>query len=119
MYYCDDWPRKAGDNEYGDDELNALLRNGDNPFKEQWDVQQLTNEVKQHVNTKVGSIQVIAKGSNNYVSRELDHTWYSVEAKHASRESTSGPQTDKISCVDLREAMSTCPISTGSPSRSR
>jgi hypothetical protein len=35
VYYIDDWPRKADGNEYGDDELIALLRNGGNPFREQ------------------------------------------------------------------------------------
>ena len=51
MYYGDDWPLKADGNEYGDDELIALLRSGGNPVKGQWDVRQLTNEVEQHVNT--------------------------------------------------------------------
>ena len=69
MYYVDDWPRKGDGNEYGDDELIALLRSGGNPFKEQWDLQQLTNEVEQHVNTRVVGIQDFAKGSNNYVRR--------------------------------------------------
>jgi hypothetical protein len=69
VYYIDDWPRKVDGNEYGDDELIALLRNGGNPFREQWDVQQLTNEVEHHVNTRVVGIQDFAKGSNNYVSR--------------------------------------------------
>jgi hypothetical protein len=69
VYYIDDWPRKADGNEYDDDELIALLRNGGNPFREQWDVQQLTNEVEHHVNTRVVGIQDFAKGSNNYVSR--------------------------------------------------
>jgi hypothetical protein len=69
MYYVDDWPRKADGNVYGDDELIALLRSGDNPFREHWDVQQLTNEVEQHVSTRVAGIQQLTKGSNNYVSR--------------------------------------------------
>jgi hypothetical protein len=74
MAWRDDWPRKADGNEYGDGELAALLRSGGNLFKEQWDVWQLTHEVEQHVNTRFVSIQHIAKGSNNYVSRELAHT---------------------------------------------
>jgi len=73
MGWRDNWPRKADGNEYGDDEVIALLRSGGNPFKGQWDVQQLTNEVEQHVNTKVIGIQTIANSSNNYVSRELNH----------------------------------------------
>jgi len=69
MYYRDDWPRKADGNEYGDDELVTLLRSGSNPFKEQWDVQQMTNEVEQHVNTRVVGIQHVTKGANAYVGR--------------------------------------------------
>jgi hypothetical protein len=69
MYYCDDWPRKVDGNEYGYDEMIVLLRSGGNPFKGQWDVQQLTNKVEQHVNTRVVGIQHIINGTNSYVSR--------------------------------------------------
>lgn len=69
MYYRDDWPRKADGNEYGYDEMIALLGSGGNPFEGQWDVQQLTNEVEQHANTRVVGIQDITNGANSYVSR--------------------------------------------------
>jgi hypothetical protein len=69
MYYCDDWPRKADGDKYGYDEMIALLSSGGNPFKGQWDIQQLTNEVEQHVNTRVVGIQHIANGANSYGSR--------------------------------------------------
>ena len=72
MYWGDDWPRKADGNEYGDDELVAALSGGGNPFKKQWDVQQLTSEVEQHFNTRVVGIHHITKGSYNYVSLEFD-----------------------------------------------
>jgi hypothetical protein len=72
MYWGDDWPRKADGNEYGDDELVAALSGGGNPFKKQWDVQQLTSEVEQHFNTRVVGFHHITKGSNNYVSLEFD-----------------------------------------------
>ena len=71
-HWRDEWPSHAGV-VYDGRGLLELLGQSRNPFRGQWDPQQLVNEVEEHVEGRIVEIPFIAKGSNNFVSRSTGY----------------------------------------------
>lgn len=71
MSIKDDWPLGPDGNPYNGLNLLDLVRSGQSPFKNQWDVNLLIQEIETHLHTKITNIPTVTKGSNNYVSHQL------------------------------------------------
>ena len=70
--YCgDDWPLVADGSDYDGKDLLKLVREGKSPFKNDWDVELLLQEVDSVLKSKVHDIVIVTEGSNNYVSMFL------------------------------------------------
>ena len=68
MYIQDEWPTGPNDKPYNGLQLLELVRTGQSPFKNQWDVNLLLHEIETQLHTKITNIPLVTKGSNNYVS---------------------------------------------------
>jgi len=70
-YLGDDWPKMPDGSRFDGKQLLTLVRSGNNPFHEFWDVNVLIQEVEEKLGTRVIDIPKISRGSNNYVSVAL------------------------------------------------
>lgn len=68
MYMADEWPSTPDGNEYDGKQLMDLVRNDNSPFRGDWDVKQLIQEIEEKLDTQVIDIPIVGKGSNSYVS---------------------------------------------------
>ena len=68
MYWRDEWPSPADGHAYDGRGLLQLLRRGECPFKNLWDVNLLIEEIEEKLGIKLIDIPMVDKGSNNYVS---------------------------------------------------
>ena len=48
--------------------LLSLVRSGNSPFQDTWDVNLLVQEIEENLCAKVVDIPCVSNGSNNYVS---------------------------------------------------
>lgn len=71
MGFNDDWPIMADGSHYDGKQLLRLVRCGESPFKEKWDVNLLIQEVEEALKLRVVDIPSVSEGSNNYVSELL------------------------------------------------
>lgn len=71
MSIKDDWPLGPDSKPYNGLDLLDLVRSGQSPFKNQWDVNLLIQELETQLHTKITNIPLVTKGSNNYVSHQL------------------------------------------------
>lgn len=67
MYMCDDWPKMPDGNDFDGKQLLTLVRNGNSPFREIWDVNLLIREVEKILGVEVIDIPGVSRGANNYV----------------------------------------------------
>ncbi|KAL6409853.1 3-hydroxybutyryl- dehydratase [Ilyonectria robusta] len=66
MPWRDEWPCMANGEPYHGKHLLDMVRHGDSPFDDVWDVNLLISEVEEKLDTQVIDIPSIDKGSNNY-----------------------------------------------------
>ena len=68
MYVDDNWPQTSDGVDFDGKQLLSLVRSGNSPFHEAWDVNLLIREIEENLITQVIDIPIIYRGSNNYVS---------------------------------------------------
>lgn len=65
MYYKDSWPVMPDGTNYDGKQLLSLVRSGNSPFKDAWDVNLLTQELEENLGAAVTDIPRVYSGSNN------------------------------------------------------
>ncbi|KAL7939754.1 3-hydroxybutyryl-CoA dehydratase [Trichoderma chlorosporum] len=65
-YNCDDWPKMPDGTDYDRKQLLDLVHNGKSPFSDVWDVNQLIQEIEEHLGTKIVDIPFVYDGANSY-----------------------------------------------------
>lgn len=68
MYLQDEWPKIADGSPWNGKDLLELVRGGESPFADVWDVNLLITEIEENVGKHVVDIPLVNCGSNNYVS---------------------------------------------------
>lgn len=63
----DAWPKMPDNTDYDGKELLTLVRAGNSPFKEVWDVSLLVREVEENMGGYIADIPTVSGGTNNYV----------------------------------------------------
>ena len=71
MYIQDEWPLGPDGEPYNGLHLLDLVRKGESPFRDVWDVNSLVQEVERELCTVINDITAVTKGSNNYVSQHF------------------------------------------------
>lgn len=72
-YICDCWPKMPNGKDFDGSDLLNLVRKGSSPFKDNWDVNKLLQEIEAHMHAKVVDIPHVSSGSNNMVSCSPSH----------------------------------------------
>ena len=67
MSLQDEWPSFSNVFPYDGTKLLKLVQEGRSPFSGQWSVEQLIQEVEEHVGVTIVDIPLVSKGSNNFV----------------------------------------------------
>ena len=67
MAFQDDSPRMPDGSYYDGHNLLRMLRDGNSPFADRWDVNLLVCEIEEKLSAKVVDIPSVSMGSNNYV----------------------------------------------------
>jgi hypothetical protein len=68
MSVLDDWPKMPDGRDYDGKQLLALVRSGNSPFHDTWDVNLLIREIEDRLGAEVVNIPCVYNGANNYVS---------------------------------------------------
>jgi hypothetical protein len=69
MAFRDDWPKMPDGRDFDGQHLLTLVRSGNSPFRDKWDVNILIQEIEENLGAQVVDIPSVSNGSNNYVSR--------------------------------------------------
>ncbi|KAH6968941.1 hypothetical protein DER45DRAFT_589472 [Fusarium avenaceum] len=64
-YICDCWPKMPNGKDFDGSDLLNLVRKGSSPFKDNWNVNELLQEIEAHMHAKVVDIPHVSSGSNN------------------------------------------------------
>jgi hypothetical protein len=67
MSFRDDWPKMPDGRDFDGRHLLTLVRSGNSPFQDKWDVNLLIQEIEENLGAQVVDIPFVSKGSNNYV----------------------------------------------------
>jgi hypothetical protein len=65
-YVCDEWPKMPGGSDFDGTKLLDWVNRDQSPFREDWDVKLLFQEVEDHTEAKIIEVVLVSKGSNNY-----------------------------------------------------
>lgn len=68
MPFRDDWPKMHDGRDFDGQHLLTLVRSGNSPFQDRWDVNLLVREIEENLGAQVVDIPCVSNGSNNYVS---------------------------------------------------
>lgn len=68
MSFRDHWPKMPDGRDFDGQHLLALVRGGNSPFHDKWDVNLLIQEIEENLGAQVIDIPCVSTGSNNYVS---------------------------------------------------
>ncbi|KAI1178649.1 3-hydroxybutyryl-CoA dehydratase [Nemania sp. FL0916] len=66
MSVHDDWPKMPDGRDYDGQHLLDLVRSGNSPFRDVWDVNLLIQEIEENLHAQVIDIPCLSSGSNNY-----------------------------------------------------
>ncbi|KAF7197590.1 hypothetical protein HII31_01093 [Pseudocercospora fuligena] len=66
MYWRDEWPTTKDGREYDGLKLLELVRAGESPFADVWNVNLLIREIEENVDAEIIDIPLVNGGSNNY-----------------------------------------------------
>lgn len=66
--FRDDWPKMPDGSDFDGQHLLSLVRSGNSPFHDVWDVNLLVREIEENLGVQVIDIPRTYNGSNNYVS---------------------------------------------------
>ncbi|SPQ25208.1 90fc60f7-ab2a-41f3-9cd9-02792d38161e [Thermothielavioides terrestris] len=66
MSFRDDWPKMPDGRDFDGRHLLTLVRSGNSPFQDKWDVNLLIQEIEENLGAQVVDIPFVSKGSNNY-----------------------------------------------------
>lgn len=68
MYDSDDWPKMSDGRDFDGLNLLTLVQSGNSPFRDEWNVELLIQEIEKNLCARVIDIPRVSSGSNNYVS---------------------------------------------------
>ncbi|POR33051.1 Uncharacterized protein TPAR_06751 [Tolypocladium paradoxum] len=66
MGFRDDWPKMPDGSDFNGQHMLTLVRSGNSPFHEVWDVNLLIQEIEENLDAQVIDIPLVSNGSNNY-----------------------------------------------------